>query len=292
MSLAADLSTPVIGATIDLDLSRLFDLNSRELTIAVDEVYAALLEHQVLFFEDQQLTPEQQLSLAKNFGSPDLPHPVYQKLVNFPEIVELENDGTRLPDTNDWHTDLTFRQHPPFMSILYAREVPQTGGDTLWANMYAAYDALPDGMKSMLSSLDAIHDMGTFRNDYLGDCLDTDAVGKALQELGSAVHPITPLHPVTNRRYLFVNQSFTQHIVGMLKTESDRLLSYLYNHTNRPEFQVRYRWKNGSLVMWENRITQHYAVADYLPHYRRMHRVTVNTDRRVESAIKADGQQE
>ena len=158
---------------------------------------------------------------------------------------------------------------------------PIIGGDTLWTNMYAAYDALPQAMKSMLHELSAIHDMGTFRNDYLGETMDTNAFNEAMRELGSAVHPITPVHPVTGKRFLYVNRSFTQHIVGMIKAESDRTLSYLYDHINQPEFQVRYRWRAGSMVLWDNRVTQHYAIADYLPHYRRMHRVTVVDDARV-----------
>jgi taurine dioxygenase len=133
---------------------------------------------------------------------------------------------------------------------------PIIGGDTLWTNMYAAYDALPQAMKSMLHELSAIHDMGTFRNDYLGETMDTNAVNEAMRELGSAVHPITPVHPVTGKRFL-------------------------YDHINQPEFQVRYRWQAGSMVLWDNRVTQHYAIADYLPHYRRMHRVTVVDDARV-----------
>ena len=122
--------------------------------------------------------------------------------------------------------------------------------------------------------------MGAFRNDYLGDDHDIEALNAGLMKMGSAVHPVAPKHPVTGKQLLFVNRSFTQHIVGMLKAESDRLLEYLFSHIDTPNNQVRFRWSNGAVAMWDNRCTQHFAVADYLPNYRRMHRVIVNTDRR------------
>ena len=247
---------------------------------AIEHVYEALIAHLVIFIEDQHLTPAEQVDFALQFGGLDVPHPVYQTLKGCPEIVELENDGDRPPDTNDWHTDLTFRPNPPFMSILYAKQVPQTGGDTLWSNLYAVFDALPDDLKALLRGQSAIHDIGTFRNDFLTDTMDVKAVNQGLFDTGSAVHRIVQTHPVTHREFLYVNPSFTQHIVGFKKSESDRLLRYLYDHANQPEFQVRYRWRPNSLALWDNRVTQHYAIADYLPEYRKMHRVTVINDLR------------
>ena len=196
----------------------------------------------------------------------------------------LENDSTRLPDTNEWHTDLTFRATPPFASILYAAEVPRVGGDTLWANMHAAYAALPDSIKREISALSAVHDFGSFRNDALGDDGDVAAMNRALSASGSAVHKIVTKHPASGLPILFVNQSFTRHIVGLSTADSDRLLHYLYGHANRPEFQVRFRWSAGAVALWDNRACQHYAVADYAPAYRRMHRVTVINDKRVDKS--------
>jgi taurine dioxygenase len=244
----------------------------------LDEIYAALGEHLVLFFRDQDLSPEDQFEFAKTFGEPAQRHPVYPHLPGFDRVVLLENDGDRPPDTDDWHTDLTFQSKTPFLSILHAREVPETGGDTLWANMYKAFDTLPPEMQALASRLSAIHDMGAFRNQYLGEDHDIEALNAGLAEMGSAVHPVAPQHPVTGRQLLFVNRSFTQHIVGMLKAESDRLLEYLFSHIETPNIQVRFRWRKGSVAMWDNRCTQHFAVADYLPNYRRMHRVIVDTD--------------
>lgn len=246
----------------------------------LDDIYAALTNHLVLFFRDQDLSPEAHYELARTFGELAEPHPVYPHLPGFDRVVLLENDGDRPPDTDDWHTDLTFQPEPPFLSILHAREVPETGGDTLWANMYLAFDMLEPEMQQLVSRLEAVHDMGAFRNAYLGDNNDVEALNAALADVGSAVHPVAPSHPVTGNRLLFVNRSFTQHIVGMLKAESDRLLEYLFAHIDTPNNQVRFRWSNGAVAMWDNRCTQHFAVADYLPAYRRMHRVIVNTDRR------------
>ena len=280
MAITIERNTPTIGATLRFDLASALRAGGAAKREAIEQVYAALIDHLVVFIEGVDLTPAEQVDFAVQFGALDVPHPVYQTLEGCPEIVELENDGDRPPDTNDWHTDLTFRPNPPFMSILYAKQVPKTGGDTLWANLYAVYDALPDHMKALLQDQSAIHDIGTFRNDFLGPELDVLAVNQALLDTGSAVHPVIQTHPVTGRPFLYVNPSFTQHIVGLKKSESDRLLRYLYDHANQPEFQVRYHWQAQSLALWDNRVTQHYAVADYLPDYRKMHRVTVINDLR------------
>ena len=268
-------STPTIGAEVhDVELSGRLDEST------LDEIYNALSKHLVLFFRDQQLAPGDQFEFAKTFGTPAKPHPVYPHLPGFDRVVLLENDGDRPPDTDDWHTDLTFQPSPPFLSVLYAEQVPPCGGDTLWANMYRAFDTLPPEIRILVSRLSAVHDMGAFRNNYLKENNDVEALNKGMAAFGSAVHPIAPAHPVSGRQLLFVNRSFTQHIVGMLKAESDRLLGYLFSHLESANFQVRFRWRKGSVAMWDNRCTQHFAVADYLPAYRRMHRVIIDTDRR------------
>lgn len=273
-----DPSTPGIGAEISgVDLSRPLDSETQDL------IYAALIKYLVLFFRDQDLSPQAQLEFAKTFGAPVEPHPVYPHLPGYDRVVLLENDGDRPPDTDDWHTDLTFQRKPPFLSVLHAIEVPQTGGDTLWANMYAAYDTLPEDMRSLVAKSSAVHDMGAFRDKYLGDEENVAALNAAMAEIGSAVHPMAPVHPATGRRLLFVNRSFTQCVTGLLKVESDRLLQYLFGHIESPNLQVRFRWRKGSVALWDNRSTQHFAVSDYLPAYRRMHRVIIDNDRRVDA---------
>ena len=273
--LRIDALTPAIGANITaIDISQPIDGDT------LDAIYQALIDHLVIIFPEQTILPAAHLAFAESFGELDQPHHVYPHVPGFERIVLLENDAERPPDTNAWHTDLTFKQNPPFASILYARAVPVTGGDTLWASMYAAYDALPSGMKEQLAGLSAVHDMGSFRNQYLARENGVQALNEAMAKVGSAVHPMVRNHPVTGRGFLFVNQSFTTHVVGMSSHESHRLLRYLFDHINQPEFQFRLRWQANSLVMWDNRVTQHYAVADYMPHYRLMHRVTVIDDRR------------
>jgi taurine dioxygenase len=273
--LRIDALTPAIGANITaIDLSQPIDGDT------LDAIYQALMDPLVIIFPEQTILPAAHLAFAESFGELDQPHHVYPHVPGFERIVLLENDADRPPDTNAWHTDLTFKQNPPFASILYARAVPVTGGDTLWASMYAAYDALPSGIQELLTDLSAVHDMGSFRNEYLARENGVQALNEAMAKVGSAVHPMVRNHPVTGRPFLFVNQSFTTHVVGMSSHDSHRLLRYLFDHINQPEFQFRLRWQANSLVMWDNRVTQHYAVADYMPHYRLMHRVTVIDDRR------------
>ncbi|MDA8796868.1 TauD/TfdA family dioxygenase [Luminiphilus sp.] len=271
-----ELLTPALGAEIDIDLGNITPQDAQA-------VYDALMAHQVVFFRNQTMTPEQHITLAGHFGEIDVPHPIYQNHPVIPAITVLENDADHPPDTNDWHKDLTFRESPPFMSILYAKKVPETGGDTLWANMALAYDRLTPHLRTMLETLEAVHDIGCFRNDYLGADSNINAMNEGVRNNGAWVHPVVDTHPVTGAKYINVNRSFTQHIVGLLKAESDRLLQYLYSHIDQPEHQVRFRWRDHSVAIWDNRVTQHYALADYLPGYRCMNRVTVTSDRRATS---------
>ena len=265
--------TPVIGAELSgIDLNH---LSSNEL----DDIYGALIEHKVIFFRDQNLTPEAHLTFAKSFGEPEAPHPIYPSIEGYENIVLLKSGAGSKPDTNDWHKDMTFKASPPFTSILHAIQVPDVGGDTMWSNTNAAYTALPLMWQNYLTDMEAIHDIGTFRNDlYFKGGIE--AVNHGLKSTGSAVHKIVDTHPVSGLKYLNVNQSFTRHIIGEIQGESDRILQYLYQHMAKPEFQVRLRWRNNTVAMWDNRITHHYAICDYLPKVRHMQRVTVLHDKR------------
>lgn len=176
---------------------------------------------------------------------------------------------------------MTFKAEPAFASILHAVEVPAIGGDTLWASMSAVYESLSAGWKADLDGLLAIHDMGTFRNDYFRQG-GIAAMNQGLYQTGSAVHPVIGVHPISGLKYLNVNQSFTRHIVGLNQGPSDEILQYLFKQVRKPEFQVRFRWQNRSVAIWDNRITQHYAVCDYPPNRRHMQRVTVKSDKRVQ----------
>ena len=267
--------TPVIGAGISgISLNK--DLKSD----TVEKIYNALIKYQVIFFREQDLTPESHLQLAKRFGDIDPGHPVYPHVEGFQSIVLLKNDESSRPDTNDWHKDLTFKSNPPFASILHGVSVPKIGGDTLWASMSAVYDSLTDGWKEDLEGLEAIHDMGTFRNDFYKEG-GINSVNSALKKVGSAVHKVIETHPISGKKYLNVNQSFTRNIVNVSQGASDHILKFLFQLLARPEFQVRFHWQNNSVAIWDNRITQHYAVNDYLPNSRHMQRVTIINDKRV-----------
>ena len=267
--------TPVIGASIS-GISLNQDLKSD----TVEKIYNALIKYQVIFFREQDLTPESHLKLAKRFGDIDPGHPVYPHVEGFQSIVLLKNDESSRPDTNDWHKDLTFKSNPPFASILHGVSVPKIGGDTLWASMSAVYDSLTDGWKEDLEGLEAIHDMGTFRNDFYKEG-GINSVNSALKKVGSAVHKVIEKHPISGKKYLNVNQSFTRNILNVSQGASDHILKFLFQLLARPEFQVRFRWQNDSVAIWDNRITQHYAVNDYLPNSRHMQRVTIINDKRV-----------
>ena len=269
--------TPSIGATIS-EISLNKDLNSE----TIEQIYSALIKHQVIFFRGQDISPDTHLKLAESLGEIDSGHPVYPHVEGHQSIVLLKNDVNNRPDTNDWHKDLTFKSNPPFASILHGIKVPKVGGDTLWASMSAAYDELPNGWKEHLEGLEAIHDMGTFRNDFYKEG-GIDSVNSALKKVGSAVHKIIEKHPISGLKYLNVNQSFTRNIINESQGPSDNILQFLYQHISKPEFQVRFHWEDNSIAIWDNRITQHYAVCDYLPELRHMQRVTVINDKRDKS---------
>jgi taurine dioxygenase len=244
-----------------------------------DDIYDALIAHKVIFFRDQDLTPQGHLDFASSFGEPEPPHPIYPNVEGYERITLLKTGPKSKPDANDWHKDMTFRAEPPFTSILHAVNVPATGGDTLWANTNSSYNALPKMWQDYLADKEAIHDIGTFRNDLYARG-GIEAVNDGLKSTGSAVHKIVGTHPVTGLKYLNINQSFTRHIIGEVQGESDRILQFLYLHMAKPEFQVRLRWRKNTVAMWDNRITHHYAISDYLPNERHMQRVTVIRDKR------------
>lgn len=257
---------------------------------AVQEaIYEALLEHLVIFFRGTSISPAEHMAFAECFGELNEPNPLYPKVEGFERIMVLENDSGAPPDTNSWHTDMTFRAEQPFASVLVARSVPPVGGDTMWSSNYAAYERLPDGMRRDLEGLEAIHDFGDFRNNFSRDARGRSAVDRLNEGVGQFGHSIKPLidtHPVTGRRFLNYNEAFVTHIVGMTTNESTALKVFLANHMNKPEDQMRWRWQDGDIAMWDNRVTTHYAVADYLPQYRCMNRITVINDRRAREARK------
>lgn len=270
--------TPAIGAEIfEVDFSQPISQGLHS------EIYQVLLDNLVIFFRNTSMTSAAHYEFASNFGKIDEPHPLYPHVEGFENIVLLENDSNKPPDTNSWHTDLTFKQTQPFASILVARHVPEVGGDTMWSSCYAAYDRLSEGMKSDLEGLKAIHDLGDFRNSFADNrngVSGSTRLNEGVARFGHNIRPIIGIHPVTGRKFLNFNEAFVTHIVGLTTNDANALKTYLSNHMNKPEDQLRWRWREGDIAMWDNRVTMHYAVADYLPQYRCMHRITVVKDKR------------
>lgn len=268
--------SPAIGAIVGgLDLSQPLS------AFAAERVTQALVTHHVLFFEGQDVSPAQLRDLAKNFGDLHI-HPIYPHVRDVPEIIVLDTGTHNLPDNDNWHTDVTFIQTPPLGAILAARELPPFGGDTSWASTIAAYEALSAPMQQFLAGLTAEHDfVKSFPLERWGSG-DADAEARwheARAKNPPVHHPVVRTHPVSGRRGLFVNEGFTTRIDGLKPNESDALLRLLFAHVSRPEFTVRWRWKLGDVAFWDNRLTQHYALADYLPARRVMHRATILGDR-------------
>jgi taurine dioxygenase len=260
-----------LGAEISgLDLRKPLDAN------AVDEIRRAWLAHQVLFFRDQPLSVDEHKTFARRFGELHV-HPVLQQMADqgHPEVVVLESDAKRPFVAERWHSDVTFEREPPLGSILRAVEVPPVGGDTMWASMTAAYDALSEPMTAALGGLRALHSGAFFRKRATEDQTET----LAKNEMTS--HPVIRTHPETGRKSIFVNSAFTKRIEGMKSRESEALLDFLFEHVTAPEFTCRFRWRKNSIAMWDNRCTQHSVVTDNLTAYRRMERVTLIGDRPV-----------
>jgi len=262
---------PSLGAEIaEIDLSRPLDQTTR------DALHAALLHYRVLFFRDQELSREQHIAFGAAFGELEV-HPVFS-LPDYPQILPLisaEFVGKYRASTDaNWHADTTFRPEPSAASVLLARVSPSLGGDTVFANAVAAYDSLPDEVKERIDGLTAIHDPSVFIQ-----FLDSEEKKEALRaQYPEVEHPVVRLHPETGEKVLYVNSVFTRRIKDWDRAESDALLALLFNQVKRPEFQVRWSWRPGSIAFWDNRATQHYAVPDY-NEPRHMERVTIVGDR-------------
>ena len=267
---------PSIGAEIGgVDLSQPLD------DAIIDAIRDALMEHKVICFRGQDITPEQQLAFGRRFGDVSV-HPFVPHLEHLPEIMVLDNHKDNpVFSTDIWHSDETFREVPPMGSILRCVRRPEVGGDTLWADMCAAHDGLSDKMQSFLSGLEAIHDFKNFRHkfDHLEPMERHHKLAEMEIELPNPAHPVIRTHPVTGRKALFVNEQFTIGIKGMRADESEALLRFLYTLPRIPEYQFRFHWEENSIVFWDNRPTQHYAANDYYPRRRTMHRVTIKGDR-------------
>ncbi len=264
--------TPRIGAEIgNVDLSQ--PLGNR----TFQEIHDALMRHQVIFFRDQKMSLEQHKELGRMFGELHI-HPGSPGPEGHPEILIIHADEKSKRVAGDlWHSDVSCDEEPPMGSILHIHTVPECGGDTLFASMYAAYEALSEPMKAFLAPLTAIHEgEHVYRGRYSHQGVD-DA-GKVYPK---AEHPVVRTHPVTGRKALYVNSGFTTRIPQLSKLESDAVLRMLYEHCASPLFQCRFRWEKNSVAFWDNRCVQHYAMWDYYPQVRSGYRVTIKGERPV-----------
>lgn len=264
--------SPHIGAVIrNLDLSATLD----ETTAA--ELSLALAHYQVLFFRDQQLTPAQQVEVARVFGQPEkakayFPRSAEHDLV---EVIESRPDGPRYT-TEQWHSDVSYLASPPAGAVLHAQVLPPSGGDTLWSSGHAVFESLPSGLAKDLERLTAIH---SIEKSGWGAVLRAQPDGdrryqQILSEQPPRRHALVQTHPVTGRKFIFANPKYTASLEGLSRQDSDDLLKLLFARFERHEFQARLRWEQGTVAIWDNLTTVHAAVADYQPAVRRMHRVT------------------
>jgi taurine dioxygenase len=281
-----------VGA--ELDITRLnptfvaevhdIDLAAPQSPESIAAIRAALVQHKLLLFRDQVLTPRQQKAFAANFGPLHI-HPLLNndESNDNPEIIVLDYGPERPPERDEFHTDVTFIQTPPLGSVLYGVEIPETGGDTLFADLGAAYAALSEPLKRALHGLTARHDfVRSFRiSSYYSEGNDPARWERARKDNPPVSHPVVRTHPESGEQGLFVNRGFTEAIESLPVLESDALLDLLFRHQEQPQFGYRHRWRSGDVLFWDNRITQHMVIADYFPQRRRMHRATVLGDRPV-----------
>ena len=267
------LLAPAMGAEITgVDLSAGLDKN------LIDDLRSVWLEHQMIVIRGQDLTPAQQLGFARAFGQPDI-YPFLTGLVGFPMITEvLKKENEKVNFGGVWHSDTTYQKCPPMATLLYAKELPPLGGDTLFANQYAAFESLSAPVRDVLEKLRGVNAAGKKRvASTRSERLKESASGVDPDDL-AGIHPVVRTHPETGRKALFVNAAHTITFEGWSAEESQGLLEYLFTHQISPEFQCRLTWQVGDVAFWDNRCVQHYPLNDYHGHRRLLHRITLKGD--------------
>ena len=244
-----------------------------------EELQRAFVEYSVIFLHQQNISEDEHIAFARRWGEINV-NRFFQPVETHPMIAEVRKEAHQKANIgSSWHTDHSYDQVPALGSILYAREVPSVGGDTLFASMYAAYDALSDGMKHMLSTLNALHSSRHAFGDAAYVDVDLDDIGGRLGNteaaVQDAVHPVVIRHPLSGRPALYVNGDFTVRFDDWTEEESRPLLEYLYAHARQNEFTCRFHWRRGSMAIWDNRATHHCALNDYQGERRLLHRITI-----------------
>jgi taurine dioxygenase len=271
-ALAIEPVTPCIGATVTgVDLRSPLDAST------IDSIQEALVAHGVLFFRNQDISPEEQLAFARQFGEISIP-PFRPKYGADPELIVLDQVSPKGEGADEWHSDNTFMAEPPMGSILKAVQLPSVGGDTCFANMHAAYDGLSAPIRRLVDELSAVHDITKPLQRALAAGHSDANLAEVQAKWPAVVHPVARTHPVTGRKALFVNGNSTTHLVGLSEREGEPLLRLLIDHVRDPAFQCRFKWDVDSIAFWDNRSVQHYAVPDYTER-RVMNRVTLVGER-------------
>ena len=242
------------------------------------EIRKLLLKHQVIFFRDQDIQPAKHKELAEIWG-PLQTHPAYRTVEGFPEITILESLPNKPSKIDTWHSDMTFSEHPPVATFLRSRIIPPKGGDTAFASMTAAYNALSEPMKKMLDGLTAIHDFSYGFKESLAEPGGRERLAQAVADNPPVVHPVIHHHPETGKKLIFVNKLFTTRIQELSKTESRAVLDFLFEHIVTDEYTCRFSWKVNSIAIWDNRATQHKPINDYFPAHRALERTVIYGDK-------------
>lgn len=269
--ITAERISPCIGAEISgVDLRKPLDSET------FDEIYAALMAYRVIFFREQDISSEQHMAFAKRFGKLE-EHPFIPSDAPDAEVVRFDKDKETVGVENLWHSDVSWREIPSFGSILRAHVVPDIGGDTLFADMVAAYECLDEETKELIEGKRAVNDF----TQSFGMMLSPEELAEQQKKFPAVEHPLVRTSPDTGERALYANGVFTSHIVGMDRHESDELLGRLFLEARVPEYQCRFHWRKDSIAFWDNRVVQHYAANDYWPQRRQMDRVTIIGERPV-----------
>jgi len=260
--------TASVGAEVSgVDLREPLDGETR------DAILNALVTHHVIFFRDQDITPEQQVAFAKQFGPISFP-PFAPKYGTNPEYIVLDQTSPAGEGADAWHSDNSFMAEPPMGSVLRAVQIPEVGGDTCFANMVAAYEALSEPIRRLIDGLRAVHDITKPLIKGIAAGHTTVDLASIQEQWPPVEHPVVRTHPVTGKKALYVNRNSTSHLVGLTERENEVLLPMLTDHVRSPEFQCRFTWDTNSVAFWDNRSAQHFAVPDYSTR-RIMNRVTI-----------------
>jgi taurine dioxygenase len=265
--LACALGAELSGVDLTLELSPKI----------LKELRRLLVEYEVVFFRDQDISPAQHRSLAASFG-PLQTHPAYNTVEGFPEITILESTAENPSKIEAWHSDMTFREHPPLGTVLRSKIIPAQGGDTLWASMTAAYDGLSTPMQNFLADLTAEHDFSYGFKESLAEPGGRERLAQAVSDNPPVIHPVIRTHPESGKKVIFVNSLFTTRILELNNRESEDVLKFLFEHVVTAEYSCRFRWAPNSIAIWDNRSTQHKPINDYFPAHRMLQRITIDGD--------------